>query len=112
MTSYFEMSKYETVESLKLKSMNHLLGCFSSILDTISKSHELPISNENWTRRPFTRRELNELCFVSPDNENQDDIERRINSTYYPSAPHGAFTTINGNRFYFDYNDNNRKPIV
>lgn len=35
MTSYFDISPFETVETLKLKSMNHLLLCFEKILSYI-----------------------------------------------------------------------------
>lgn len=114
MTSYFDISQHDTVESLKLKSMNHLLYCFDSILCLIEKGLELPLSGETWNRKPFTRKELNNLCYISPDCTDEE-AELKIRATCYPSSgtsKNGAYTTLLGHNFYYDYADNDRKSIV
>lgn len=110
MTSYFDVSPYETVETLKLKSMNHMLLCFDKILNYIRNDMELPSSSEKWKREPFTRKQLEALCYIAPDNIDEADVSLRIKAVDYPSAPHGAYTKIGDNIFYYPVES--RKPIV
>tara|TARA_B100000315_G_C14171228_1_gene404646 strand:- start:339 stop:515 length:177 start_codon:yes stop_codon:yes gene_type:complete len=49
-------------------------------------------SNEEWKRKPFTRRELDRLCVISKDMT-EDEIERRIKATTYPGKP-GAYIEL------------------
>lgn len=109
MTSYFDISKFETVETLKLKSMNHLLYCFEKIVSCISSDIPLPTSDETWQRKPFTRKEMYDLFEIDPQRHDKCEIERRITAASYPANP-GAFVTVNDYKFYFPYD--RRKPIV
>lgn len=109
MTSYFDISQFETVETLKLKSMNHLLFCFEKIMSYISSDVPLPSSNEIWQRKPFTRKEMFELFEIDPKQHDKSEIERRIKAASYPASP-GAFVSVSGYKFYFPYDG--RKPIV
>lgn len=109
MTSYFDISPYETVETLKLKSMNHLLYCFETIACGIALDKPLPTSNETWVRKPFTRKEMYELFKIDPSKHNDKEIEKRIRAAEYPGFP-GAFIAIDDRKFYFPYE--NRKSIV
>lgn len=110
MTSYFDITPYETIESLKLKSMNHMLISFEKILSFIIKDIQLPCSQEIWSRKPFTRKQLKELCYIDPNNRDKTDISLRIKATLYPSAPHGAYTMVGNHKFYYPIE--NRLPIV
>ncbi|MCY6960066.1 formyltransferase family protein [Clostridium brassicae] len=107
--SYFPIYKNETVESLKLKSMIHLLYLFQNITDLIYSGKSLPKSNDYWERKPYTRKELNDLCKIDPFTMSKDEILNRIKSTTYPSAP-GAYIDLNGN--IFNYPVPNNKPIA
>lgn len=109
MTSYFDISPFESVETLKLKSMNHLLYCFEKILSFISCGKPLPVSNETWARKPFTRKEMVELFEIDPLKHDKNEIEKRIRAATYP-ANTGAFVTVADHKFYLPYDD--RKPIV
>lgn len=109
MTSYFDISPNESVETLKLKSMNHLLYCFEKILSYILCDKPLPMSNETWTRKPFTRKEMYELFEIDPLTHDRIEIEKRIRAASYPAST-GAFVTVSDHKFYFPYDD--RKPIV
>ncbi len=109
MTSYFDISPFETVETLKLKSMNHLLFCFEKILSYISNGSQLPISEEKWRRIPFTRKEMYELFEVDPAKHDTEEIKRRIRAANYPDSK-GAFIRIDDHIFYYPHE--NRKPIV
>lgn len=109
MTSYFDISPYESVETLKLKSMNHLLYCLEKIILLISEGQPLPVSGEIWKRRPFTRKEMLELFKIDPARHDQKEIERRIRAAEYPGTP-GAFIAAGGREFYLSYEE--RRPIV
>lgn len=109
MTSYFEVGKEETVESLKLKSMNHMLFCFEKIINNIYNGKSLPISKEKWLREAFTRKQLEELCYIQPNCIDKKEVALKIKSTYYPGTQ-GAFTMIGEKKFYIPLET--RKPIV
>ena len=98
MTSYFDVSAYETVETLKLKSMNHLLYCFEKIVYNISMDAPLPVSNEMWSRKPFTRKEMLKLFEIEPSKQSKEEIEKRIRAADYPGFP-GAFIMVEGHKF-------------
>jgi methionyl-tRNA formyltransferase len=100
MTSYFAVSPHETVESLKLKSMNHLLFIFEKIIHGIYTADSLPKSDEKWLRLPYTKKMLDELCKIDPDTMDADEIGLRIRATDYGSSYNGAYIDICGNRFF------------
>ena len=109
MTSYFNISPFESVETLKLKSMNHLLYCFEKIASCIAADVSLPVSNETWKRKPFTRAEMKKLFEIIPSRHDQEEVERRIRASAYPSKT-GAYVMLANRKFYLPCD--NRKPIV
>lgn len=109
MTSYFDVSPHESVETLKLKSMCHLLFCFEKIVHQISKDEPLPVSDETWRRKPFTRKEMHKLFEIDLIEHDKEEVERRIRAAEYPGVT-GAFIMANGHKFYVPYEE--RKPIV
>lgn len=109
MTSYFGISPYESVETLKLKSMNHLLYCLEKIARLISEGQPLPVSGETWKRKPFTRKEMLELFRIDPARQDREEIERRIRAAEYPGTP-GACIAAGDREFYLPYEE--RRPIV
>jgi methionyl-tRNA formyltransferase len=100
MTSYFKISPNETVESLKLKSMNHLLFIFDKIICGIYENDFLPISEEKWLHPPYTKRLLDDLCKIDPRTMNKEEICLRVRSTCYSSFHERAYIEIEGERFY------------
>ncbi len=109
MTSYFNVSPFETVETLKLKSMNHLLLSFEKILSYIMSDLPLPQSDEIWKRNPFTRKQMYELFEIDYTKHDSSEVERRIRAAAYPGMA-GAFIKTYNKKFYLPYE--NRKPIV
>jgi Methionyl-tRNA formyltransferase len=109
MTSYFDIAPFETVETLKLKSMNHLLYCYEKILSYISQDIPLPVSNETWKRKPFTRKEMLGLFEIDPQKHDEAEIERRIRAAAYPGNT-GAYVTVANHKFYLPHED--RRSIV
>lgn len=110
MTSYFDVAPFETVESLKLKSMTRLLLCFEKILNIIANNEELPAANnEKWRRKPFTRKQMLELFKIDPFLHDEAETRRRIRAASYPSAS-GGYISIHGYDFYLPKEE--RKPLV
>ena len=51
-------------------------------MSIIVSGKNLPISKEKWTKRPYTRKELNELAQISTDMT-KDEIAKRIRATSF-----------------------------
>lgn len=109
MTSYFDIMPYDSVETLKLKSMNHLLWLLEKTLALICAGEDLPVSEEKWQRKPFTKKEMYEIFEIDPQKHDEDEIARRIRAAAYPSCP-GAYILKDGERQYLPYEE--RDPIV
>jgi len=95
----FSVSQEETVYSLTQKSYSHMISLFYEIMEILIKESKLPVYNEQWKKKPYTRRELNELCQISV-NMSSEEIKKRIRAVTFPEAP-GAYIVIDDCRFYF-----------
>lgn len=87
----FPIFPSDTVSSLKERSAAHLLSLFYDIVSGIVSGAQLATSDERWTRRPFTRRELDDLCRIEAGMDSAE-VERRLRATTYPdtSGPFAA----------------------
>ncbi len=94
----FPIAQYETVETLKERTMVELLALFHQVCGLIATNQPLPESTEQWKRRPFTKRELEALCEIKPDM-NEEEVTKRIKSTKFPGQP-GAHVKVGGRYFY------------
>jgi len=95
--SRFAVSPRDTVATLKDRSMNALLALFCEIVETIERGDALPSSAEEWTRKPYTRRELDELGRITADMPTAE-VQRRFRAMNFPPYP-GLFTEIGGITF-------------
>ena len=71
---------YKLIEETFYEIMNHIL-----------QGQPLPLTNEQWKRKPFTRKQLDELCTITPDMT-ETEINRKIKATTYKTP--WAFTKI------------------
>lgn len=94
----FPIHKDESVYSLSQKCYEFISKAFFEVFDYYTVNHSLPESEEVWTRKPFTRKELNELCKIDI-NMPKEEVVRRINAVDYPDMP-GAYVELHGIRFY------------
>jgi methionyl-tRNA formyltransferase len=94
----FSILQNDTVYSITQKCYTQILSSFYSIIEKISNDEILPSSNENWKRKPYTRKELDALCVIEQDME-LEEIEKRIKSTTYDKP--WAYTEIKGKKFYW-----------
>ena len=78
----FPIFKKDTVYSLTQRCYSSILNLFYEVLSVIMKGEILPSSKELWTRKPYLRKELNELCRLTPEMS-VEEIERRIKATTY-----------------------------
>lgn len=94
----FKILENDSVYSITKKCYSLILNSFYSIIEKISSGEPLLVSVDDWTRKPFTRKELDSLCEITPDMP-KDEIERRIRATTYDKP--WAFVEIKGNIFYY-----------
>ena len=59
-------------------------------------NREIPKSNETWTRKPYTRSDLDELSRVTLGMD-VNEIRRRVKAMEFPGAP-GAFIELDANK--------------
>jgi methionyl-tRNA formyltransferase len=82
----FPVLSGETVETLKYRTMIVMLALYHDILSGVAAGRPLPSSAGGWSRVPFTRAQLEELCMITPAMT-PDEINRRIRATVYPGRP-------------------------
>jgi methionyl-tRNA formyltransferase len=104
----FRVLKNETVETLKFRTMIVMLSLYHDTIAGIAAGEPLREAADSWSRPPFTRSQLNELCVVSPDME-PDEIARRVRATVYPGRP-GPTAVLGGVEFRYDVP--NREPLA
>jgi methionyl-tRNA formyltransferase len=92
----FPVSENDTVYGVTQECYKLIESMFYEIMDCILQGKPLPVSGEKWKRKPYTRKELNELCYISPEMP-EEEIERRIRATTYRGP--WAYTRI-GNRIF------------
>ncbi|MFI5130474.1 MAG: formyltransferase family protein [Chitinophagales bacterium] len=78
----FPISEDDTVFGVTQQCYRQIETMFYELMDCILQGKPLPVSSEQWKRKPYTRKELNELCYISPDMPPKE-VERRIKATTY-----------------------------
>jgi len=91
----FPILKQETVYSLTQKCYSHILISYMQVLDRIAQGQPLPILTETWKRKPFTRKQLNNLCQLDK-SMSDEEISRRIRATKYDR--HWAYFMVDGQK--------------
>lgn len=97
-TAIFPVLDKDSVFSITQKCYSSILNSFYRILEKIAAGESLPSSNETWTRKPYTRKELDALSEIKPDMS-AEEIDLRIKATTYDKP--WAFVDIQGRRFYW-----------
>lgn len=78
----FPVFASDDVASLLHRTYDHQLVLFYEIVGKILLGEKLPVLSETWTRRPFTRKEFNDLNVIAPEMPH-DEIARRIRATSF-----------------------------
>lgn len=104
----FPVFASDSIETLKLRTMVTMLAMFHDICTLIAAGETMPVAERQWTRKAFTRRQMEALKIVEPDMP-AEEVARRIRAGTYPGYP-GASVTIAGHRFYHPVP--NRPPLA
>ena len=78
----FPVFENDTVFSITQRCYNEILHLFYTLISDLLINKTLPQSSESWTRKPYTRKQLNVLCELRPDME-KEEIDLRIKATTY-----------------------------
>lgn len=78
----FPIFENDSVLSITLRCYASILEMFYQILNQVMLAEPLPQSIEQWKRKPYLRKELNDLCRLTP-GMSYEEIERRIRATHY-----------------------------
>ena len=84
------------VRSILKRTYDFQLVLFYEMMDLILTWKPLPLSNEEWSRKAYSRKEFNELATISPEMD-KEEMDKRIRATSF-----GAWLPtieINGHTF-------------
>ena len=98
----FQINDNETVETLSYKTYESLFKLFTITIDKIFADKSLPRCDEVWTRAPYKRIDLEKLCEINHEM-NEDEVNKRIRSTYLKNKPAPFIRLFNKK---FEYNPN------
>lgn len=105
LVSRFPIYPNDSVLSLTQRCYEEISRIFPSVMKHLLDGDNLPDCTEQWTRKPYTRRELDDLCRITPDMS-KNEVKRRVRATVFPNMP-GPFVEINGYRF--EYKEDEKK---
>jgi len=78
---WFPIFKTDNVTTLLIRTYDYLLILFYEVCMDILFNYPLE-SRDKWFRKPFTRKQLDELATITPDMS-KDEVYRRIRATTY-----------------------------
>lgn len=99
----FPLYATDTVLSLTQRCYAFVQVLFESVVAAIAGGNDLPVCGENWTRQPYTRKELDALCLITPVMS-QEEVVRRVRAVTFPGAP-GACIKVAGYTFTLSQRD-------
>ena len=92
----FPIKEKDTVYSVTQHCYKLIEESFYELMEDVLRGKPLPGTNEQWKRKSFTRKQLDELCTITLDMP-EEEILRRIKATTYKTP--WAFTKI-GNHIF------------
>jgi methionyl-tRNA formyltransferase len=78
----FPVFPTDDVDSLLSRTYDFQMTLFYEIIGKIICGEELPLSKEKWERKPFSRKEFNELLKITPEMD-IGEVKRRIRATNF-----------------------------
>ncbi|HEX8990699.1 MAG TPA: formyltransferase family protein [Anaerolineales bacterium] len=94
----FPVYPEDDVDALLKRTYENQIALFLEIATLMAEGKELPVSEERWTRPPFTRKQFNELFRIAPEQSKQE-IARRIRAISY--GPWQPYVELEGYRFEY-----------
>lgn len=96
---YFPILPGDTLFGLTQKCYKYVLQLFYDVFGHYVKYGNLPSSSKRWSRRLYTRKELNELCRIRR-GMSLAEVKKRIKATNFPNMPK-AYIQMFGYRFEY-----------
>jgi methionyl-tRNA formyltransferase len=96
MVKRFPIKEDDTVFSVTQHCYTMIESSFYEIMDCILQGNPLPSSAEQWKRKPYTRKQLDELCYIDP-GMSEEEMEKRIKATTFDRP--WAYTRIGKREF-------------
>jgi len=78
----FPVFKTDTVYSITQRSYVEILHLFFELISGLLQGDNFPESKETWTRKPYKRKDLDELCELR-EGMTDEEMQRRIKATTY-----------------------------
>jgi methionyl-tRNA formyltransferase len=78
----FSIGENDSVYQVTQKCYELIEQLFYEIMDGILHGKPLPNSEECWKRKPYTRKQLDDLCTITADMS-EEEVELRIKATTY-----------------------------
>ncbi len=97
MVRRFPIFEADSVETLTDRCYFNMYSLFMDVMSTYFKKRDIPVSNEKWARKPYTRKQLNELCHITLDMD-EKEVTLRVKATSFPGYP-GAYIEFQNTRF-------------
>lgn len=94
----FPIYPQDDVAELLQRTYEHQIELFLEIVGRIAEGKDLPVSEETWTRPPFTRAQFNELFVIRPEMS-REEIARRVRAVSY--GPWQPYIELHGFRFEY-----------
>ena len=89
----FPIAPEDDVRSLLLRSYDFQIALFYEIIEIILRQEALPESKETWARKPYTRKEFNQLMTID-SSMTPIEVKKRVRATSYGAFQ--PFTEIGG----------------
>lgn len=99
----FAVNATDTVYGITQHCYRLIEESFYEIMNLVLSGQPLPVTNEAWKRKPFTRKQLDELCYIRPEMS-EEEINKRIKATTYKTP--WAFTKIGEHIFKLQADNN------
>lgn len=87
----FPVKEEDTVYQITQQCYKLIEESFYETMELLLKGEALPLTTEQWKRKPYTRKQLDELCHIRPEMS-EEEINKRIKATTYKTP--WAFTKI------------------
>ncbi len=96
--SRFPIYPADNVASLLERTYQHQIALFMEVAQLIVAGKDLPVSTEQWTRPPFTRKQFNELFRITPEMDTAE-VARRVRAVSFGQWQ--PYVEIAGYRFEY-----------
>jgi methionyl-tRNA formyltransferase len=105
----FPLEPGDSVETLKLRTMETMVAMFRDLIGLIARGERLPAADVHWTRPPYTRKQLHALKVITPEMD-EAEIARRVRAVTYPGYPGAVLHRADGTTYCYPVPD--REPLA